>query len=414
MEGGASAEASRSTLRIALIAGVAVLLALQIFLVGLSDMLVERGDYRHAVQIWPGSSRAAAFRAEELLNKDRNAEQAIVFAGQALRNSGVDSQSLRTIAGAYRLAGNDAVADNAVVLASRMGWRDFFAINWLLDRAMTLRDWSTAARAADALLRTGRLEPKDLYAKLWSITATRGGQAAVAERLSAKPWWAEQFFQSLGQSRNVGTEALAGLLQALDEIGALPDGATLAPLFEAMIDRGEITEAVSVWRRLNPAAKGDPRLGIIDGDFSEVADLSKSTTPFEWSGKDSPNASIKIISREEFSNNPAVQIDVDRYLVTRPLTQLMALRPGSYSLAYDSRLLSGEPTAFRIAIYCRGVPKPVVEKLATSSDPVWKRRSLEFSVPAASCAGQRIAVVAGPAGNSGASAAFDAFAITRN
>ena len=327
----ASSSQSVALRRIALFGG-AGLVALAVIANGLSGIALRNGNPTLALALWPVSSSAAALRAEYLANQGQfPAAQALAV--RALRTAPLNSVALRVIVRTARQRKETALAEAGLVLAARSGWRDGFAQLWLLDRALAERDYTTAARAADALLRI-RFADAQARAAIAKLTQTLGGRTALAERIAARPPWASVVLRDLRGATPQQAEAAAALLIALDERGIRPDEKDIRPLIDNALAYGQGDVMQRLWRRLDSTIVGDTDSGLNDGDFTQLASDSTKWQPFGWSMTDTPDIRIETPSRTEYQMNPVLRIEGEGSRPSAAVTQLLTLRPGLYNLGF--------------------------------------------------------------------------------
>lgn len=402
-------EGFRRGLRLAASGAVALAcgaLALQIVSVGWSGLLLGDGRAEVAHSAWAGSANAAS-RAAEQLRLAGKAEQAQAAALDALGVSAQDSLALRTLAEIASQRGQRDVADTAMVLAARLGWRDGFAQLWLFQRAIEQGDAVTAANAGDALLRT-RFHPELVEAPLYALIQTPEGRVALADRISGKPQWAETFLRGYRAPTKADSESFGALLIELKRIGALPPDSLVQGFFQDLVARGRFAEAQSVWHSLTDVSALDAGSAVVDGGFDLLAQQRAPWGPFGWRLREANGILVSTPSRSEFGNNPTLEVQAESR-TTVPLTQLIALRPGRYELIYEVNQKQGPRHAFKWRIICLS-GTAVLQKVASGPGAAgWTESHFAFAVPA-DCPGQVLSLQTGATGQL-ATIAFDSLRI---
>jgi hypothetical protein len=396
--------------RIALFGG-AGLVALAVIANGLSGIALRNGNPTLALALWPVSSSAAALRAEHLANQGQfPAAQALAV--RALRTAPLNSVALRVIVRTAQQRKDTALAEAGLVLAARSGWRDGFAQLWLLDRALAERDYTTAARAADALLRI-RFADAQARAAIAKLTLTPDGRTALAERIAARPPWASVVLRDLRGATPQQAEAAAALLIALDERGIRPDEKDIRPLIDNALAYGQGDVMQRLWRRLDPTIVADADSGLNDGDFTQLASDSTKWQPFGWSMTDTPDIRVETPSRSEYQMNPVLRIEGEGSRPGAAVTQLLTLRSGLYTLGFQYKFETGLRQAFVWQVQCIGQSSRLLYGVAVpiTSGQGWEENRLQFRVPE-QCPGQRIALLVRPSPVGLSAAAFDSVRIS--
>lgn len=395
--------------RIALFGG-AGLVALALIANGLSGIALRNGNPALALALWPVSSSAAALRAEQLVEQGRlPAAQALAV--RALRTAPLNSVAVRVIVRTAQQRKDTALAEAGLVLAARSGWRDGFAQLWLLDRALAQRDYTTAAQAADALLRI-RFADAQARAAFATLTGTSSGRTALAERIAARPPWATVVLRDLRGATRQQAEAAAALLVALDQRGIRPDEKDIRPLIDNALAYGQGDVMQRLWRRLNPTMVADADGGLNDGDFTQFASDSTKWQPFGWSMMDTPDIRVETPSRSEYQMNPVLRIAAEGSRPSAAVTQLLTLRPGLYDLSFQYKFETGLRQAFVWQVQCMGQTSQLLHSIAvpTLAGQGWEENRLQFRVPE-NCPGQRIVLLVRPSPAELSAAAFDSVRI---
>lgn len=395
--------------QIALFAG-AGLVASAVIANGLSGIALRSGNPALALAVWPVSSSAAALRAEQLVDKGRLPE-AQALAVRALRTASLNSVALRVVVRTAQQRKDAALAETGLVLAARSGWRDGFAQLWLLERAMAERNYTTAAQAADALLRI-RFANARARAAITTLIGTPGGRAAIAERIAARPPWASLVLRDLRGATPEQAEVAAALLITLNERGIRPDESDLRPLLDNALAKGQGAMMQRLWRTLNPNTVADADSGLNDGDFTQLAADSTKWQPFGWRIAETPDIRIETPSRTEYQMNPVLRIEGQGRRPSAAVTQLLTLRPGLYDLSFRYKLETGLRQAFVWQVQCMGQTSRLLYGIAvpTLAGQGWEENRLQFRVPE-NCPGQRIVLLVRPSPTGLSAAAFDSVRI---
>ncbi|MFD1949592.1 hypothetical protein ACFSGX_02275 [Sphingomonas arantia] len=358
-----------------------------------------------AHRIWSATPHAATRLAEAALHAGDPRAAAYLAEALALRLE--DPRALHVASTLAFAAGDRAVADRIMLLAAQTGWRDAAVQRWVLERALFDRDWPTAARAADALLRTNGDRAAGT-AGFIRLLATDGGRAALADRIALAPDWAPGFLRA-DPTTPADRAGFADLLRRLAARNALPAGYDPAAGATAMLADGRVDPLVTQWRAVDPAA-GDPRTAIVDGGFDRLAAGPPVSAPFGWQVPPRSQATLSFTPQAPDGADPALTIEAFGADARPALTQLLALRPGRYTLSFTGRIVRGEPSDFAIELRCTGRGAAVPLRPRAAVDPNASRQQAMFAIPPA-CPSQTLAILAGSASSDGAQATFDAFRV---
>ncbi|RYG89868.1 MAG: hypothetical protein EON59_00765 [Alphaproteobacteria bacterium] len=311
-------------------------------------------------------------------------DRAQEFAVAALVISPQDTTAFRTLAAVSQKRGREDIARTAMILAARVGWRDGFAQLWVLRNAIHENDAVGAANASDALLRTN-FHSELVWPLIRKVLRLEGGSAALAERMSMKPRWAEGFFTVFRPGNFVEANDLSELLVELGKLGGLPPSEQVQLFFEDLLRLCGVESTLRLLRRISVAGVGESG-GLADGKFDALAAGDKRWTPFGWRLDERDGISISFPLRSDRSKERALQIEAQGPGAV-PLRQLLALVPGSYEFVYEVKQTQGPRHAFKWRMLCLSGAR-LVERVASSPGAVgWTERRLAFEVPA-DCQGQ--------------------------
>jgi hypothetical protein len=389
-----------------LLFGGAALVALAIIATGFSGVALRKGNPALALALWPISANAAARLA------DRHVDQSLLpeaqaLAVRALRISPMNSAALRVIVRTAQKRGDTALAETCLVLAARLGWRDGVAQLWLLDRALTAGDYTTAAQAADSLLRI-RFASARGRAAITALINSPGGRTALVERIAERPPWANAVLRNLRAATPQQAEAASAMLIALDRRGIRPSDNIMIPLVADALAHGQGLVMHRLWNTLEPNIVTSSTGGLNDGKFSQLAADTTKWRPFGWSIAQSPQVRVETSSRKDYPFNPVLRIEGQGRRSNAAVTQLLALETGQYDLTFEYKLESGLRQAFIWQIQCLGQRSRILYDVAIPRSPGagWQDNRLPFAVPK-NCPGQRITLMIRPSPTTASAAAFD-------
>ncbi|QIG79551.1 O-antigen ligase family protein [Stakelama tenebrarum] len=405
-----AATAGPKTIRLAVVGALCLLglgLAGQ---VGLSRSALARGDANAALAYWPGNA-AAAVAAAESERVDGNFENARNLAIRGIRNDALNHDALRVL-GLTELARDRPGAGYAAIfLSAGLGWRDPVVQRTVFERGIATGDYAVAARAGDALLRTGA-DQSAIFLGLHQIYRDPAGRAALLERLSARPGWSARFLETLHPQSIEEGLVYVDFLRQLDEVGVLPKSVDPQAYVKGLLTSGDVDAVVAMWRRIDPQAQGDPRIGVIDGNFARFNGSNDRYAPFGWASVHNPAFIATRQPRSELSQSETLRLESYVGEPTTLLSQLLALPPGDYRLSYAVRP-ERNGSDFRVELDCLPSGRSLARRapdISESGD--WETIAFDVTVASARCAAQELRIVGDRTPGEGSVAAFDSFVIT--
>ena len=339
------------------------------------------------------STDAAAAQAEAAADHgEMKAAQSLAV--EALQMSLQNARALRVIGRVASSAGQVSVADTAMTLAARLGWRDGFAQLWLFDRALQQQDYATAAQAGDALMRTN-FHPDLVMPRMQRLLGTPPGRTALAGRMAENPPWTVPFLAFLSGQMPGSTQQVALLLEEMGRAGKPPSASDIRRFFDAAIAGGQAFQLVGAWQQLNGGITDDPRTGIIDGNFDMLAARevgSADNGPFGWKITNQSDATITTPQRSDGNAGPALHISMPQDSTGgSAVSQLLVLPAGRYRLTYLASLERGSASAFRLEVQCQGGPVLVRDLAIKASGKDWSPERFVFEVPS-KCNSERLSI----------------------
>jgi hypothetical protein len=232
---------------------------------------------------------------------------------------------------------------------------------------------------------------RPLLPELVKVIAIPAGREALAKLLAREPRWREGFFR-VAADRNVNPEHAAALV-ALIRIQKRDGDLAPEQLFymQTLVTAGQYGRAKTVWAQ--SFAKGQAGDDfVVDGDFRGFA----GPPPFNWVFQDSEIGRATVVSPTE--GQPGLDVEYFGGSSTVLADQMLALRPGRHRLAFSSSEGEGGENGGRI--FWRVICLPDSRELVRMALelPMQGSRAYEgsFVVPAGSCSGQRLQLVAEP------------------
>jgi hypothetical protein len=356
---------------------------------GVSDNLLASNP--PLAMLWMGDSSDALAGLARLRLVTRNPGGAARLAVKSLQLSPLNAPALTTYGLAMDALQQPALADRAMTLAGRRGWRDLVTQVWLFRRDLLGGDFKDAFDHADALMRRVPEPPLPMLAILAVAARNPAAIGPLADRLAANPSWRERFFIFLTTAARPPATGVAGqLLERLASGPARPSDEEVGFYLTALAAQGKFQEAEAAWRQLTPGVAHDGY--VHDGDFERPA----RTTPFDWWLRSGVGWSAAIADSPDPTHGHALRIDYDGVSRPQPLRQLIVLPPGAYRLS--GRMLNagdGDDSGFVWRVICVGAADPLARApLPPGPAGQWRTFSADFSIPASACPAQLLDLAA--------------------
>ncbi|MDE2410904.1 MAG: hypothetical protein KGM18_03905 [Sphingomonadales bacterium] len=272
---------------------------------------------------------------------------------RALSAAPVDPASSATLGAARAALHDTAGADQAFRIAGSLGWRIFYTQAYWIQRALAVGDYRVATLRLDALARQSPalLRQRQL---IDPFEASPPARAALAERLAVAPWRNLYAGEVEGlEPDQLGQRAL--VLESLANRGTELGCDPIAPMVSALIARGALVQAASLWR--GHCRHAGSKL-IYDGNFA-AATIDHDRSDFAWSFLGQRDVSL-LLSPD--GAGQAVMVDSTAMRRIPFMRQLLLVPPGRYKLTWRARTDGGQPSAMAVpAIYCLGLPEVVID-----------------------------------------------------
>jgi hypothetical protein len=324
----------------------------------------------------------------------RETNPSSVSPAERLRADPLDLAALRDLGLALDRQGRPDEADRVLSFVGRQTRRDGPTSVWLFRRRAAQGRFDSAFEQVDALLRRdaeGVTRPI-LFAVLTAAAAQVESRPALEDRLAARPWWRTDFLVSLGQTGDV---AGAGeVLAALAHLGSSPSPGEYAPYVNRLLRAGQYEVALAAWSRI-ARRTGAPSAELRDGDFA----LAPDGTPFTWSEADGVGASSETEPPADGSGGRTLRVDYDGFSSARLPAQLVVLRAGSYRLSWRENLAPIDSSRVHWRLRCAdsgAVLSAGDQPGAPAAPGPWRRRAMDFTVPASGCPAQWVELAADP------------------
>ena len=363
----------------------AVFLAWQIIV----QPVVQRAPPSIAVRLAPTSPLVLRRAAEMELAAERT-DNAAALGRDALRRSPFDVRALRVVGLTEAQAGRPEQANELLTLAGNWSLRDDPAHAWLVEYRLRRGDYGSAFAHADTLVRR-RQDIQPQVFRLFTLSATTDPQRAMpvlANLLAIHPPWRQPYLRGLYETPE-GLQVAAGLAVLLQGSSGPLSDVELGDLYAYLAARNPAAVRTLQTRLNRPSTQ----LLLVNGDID-----AEAPRPFQWAFYQEIGAIAEIVDDDLRPGNPALRIEYDGYSGAILAEQLVFLQPGSYRLAAEKRLESGDANGrFRWSMTClpsgfRSAERPIPDGRGEG----WSTSSVQLTVPA-DCPAQRLRLEGVPA-----------------
>lgn len=303
-------------------------------------------------------------------------EAALADGTAAVLSAPVDPIS-PALLGSARLGLNDPIgAQQAFLVAGRMGWRVPLTQIYWMQRAIGLRNWPVAGMRADALLRQHpwMLANAPLLAPLEGAPQ---GREAIAQRLASAPPWLYPFASDVDQIPVETVAERMAVLQILAARGVRVGCDRVALPVNRLAQAGRFAEAQSLWRSHCEAASG----GLLaDPDLRNLR-LDGARSLFEWDLVGSSEVGLAIVPAA--GGGQTVQAHNGGAFPRLLLRQMLTAPPGNYRLSWQARTASSSPSRqVVVSLGCKGEGDAVVPAMPASDGSMTADLRIQSDCPA--------------------------------
>lgn len=276
-------------------------------------------------------------------------DQAEIWARRAVMAEPLDPGSSALLGAALFAQGHLARADDAFLVAGRLGWRDPITQLYWMQVALNRDETEIAAQRLDAVLRQVPAFPQ-ADQLLNQFTNNEAGRRALAVRLSLRPSWLTAFVKP-----NAGIDPKQFRERAL-VLGLLGPQALkcdeVATLIDRLAQQGDVEQGLAIWRLACSARNGQGLMS--DPGFAE-ATLGQQRTVFDWSFPADANLSVELLPGASETQELRARVTAAS---SRAVTQqLLVLPPGGYRLSWSAKDDSGASVGrFAASLGC-GTPQ---------------------------------------------------------
>jgi hypothetical protein len=337
----------------------------------------------------PGRRDASADLLEDLAEARRKVDGAI-------RRDPLNQRAL-TLRGRIEelLAADPAVgleqAHPFYALAERLSPRASLAIYRLLVRDVERKDYTSAIRRADTLLRTVSQATAFVVPVLARLAEVPVAAGEIAKLLASAPPWRERFFADVGRHVTDGRTPLM-LLLALKDGPTPPKQSEVRSFVHVLASRRDYDLAYSTWLQFLPADDLASMGLLFNGGFTTKV----SGFPFDWTITAGAGTLVSFAPVAGEAGQQALQLDFqDGRVDFGGVSQILMLAPGRYGLAGRHRGELVGRRGLRWRMSCLGRPQVLLAETGMHIGPIatWRPFELSFTVPEAGCPHQILQLV---------------------
>lgn len=262
----------------------------------------------------------------------------------------LDPGSSALLGAALFAQGHLARADDAFLVAGRLGWRDPITQLYWMQVALNRDATEIAAQRLDAVLRQVPAFPQ-ADQLLNQFTNNEAGRRALAARLSSRPAWLTTFAKP---NAGIDPKQLRDRAMVLGLLGPqVLKCDEVATLIDLLVQQGHVEQGLKTWRLACYARKAQ---GLISDPGFAGATLGQQRTVFDWSFPADANLSVELLPGGGETQELRARVTAAS---SRAVTQkFLALPQGGYRLFWSARDENGAPAArFAASMGC-GAPQP--------------------------------------------------------
>jgi hypothetical protein len=329
-----------------------------------------------------GKNRSERTPTEELQSQIEH------LAKLALTDDPFSARLLSIIGGLADAAGDHAGAEKYMSAAAKRSIRESGAVYWLMRHSYAHKDYATALKSADALLRTRSQAAAYVMPVLVQMAAMDEARVQLQEMLRDNPPWRSSFLATFMQA-TPDARAAVNLLLGLRATASPPGPQDLHNAVDALIRRKQYEFAYYTWLQFLPPVQLASVGFLFNGSFESPL----SGQPFDWIIADGSGVRAEIAARSDRDGQHALAIEFGYGRVEfRGVQQLIMLAPGSYEFKgqYKGELVGKRGLVWRVA--CADTPAVAIAEspMALGSSPKWKDITFRFTVPDSKCRAQYV------------------------
>jgi len=322
-------------------------------------------------------------------HRSRFAEKIGHLASRALLAEPLASEAYALVS----IAAVDSRAElSALTRSVEMSRREAFGLYRLLVDAVAAKNADAAIIFAEILLKSQISLRSYVLRHLAELAEQDDTRSILIQNLRRHPFWRTDFIVNLPRVVTSANVVAEFLLQLKGVEGELADR-EYAPILWILLQQGAVEQAYELWLQMLPLERASKLGNISNPSFED----DSSSVPFDWLIRNSPNALLSIVRRDDRPDQRALQV---AFLPVRGafsgLQQVVALAPGGYRLSGSVRGRINARRGLKWRMTCAGVGSGQIADSGYLSGrgTNWTRFEFSFTVPETSgCAAQRLALI---------------------
>jgi hypothetical protein len=306
-----------------------------------------------------------------------------LLASRALAGDPLNARAMRVLAQTE----DGKLVEPLMLAAVHRSVRESVAVYWLMRKRAGERNYVSALRYADMLMRT-RGRARVLAAPVLSEAAEAGAPDALAAMLAARPPWRTWALREISLRARDPNAALK-LLFALRDTAHPPTAGELRDFLQAMIARGSYELARYAWLQFLPPRELQAAGYLFNGGFEHPA----SGLPFDWTIDAARGVTAEVITRGDAPKQHALRVGFGALRTNfNGVSQLLMLPAGAYRLTgnYKGSLRGGRGPVWMVGCEGAGPPRLAASAVMLGEAPAWQRFDANFTVPESGCAVQAL------------------------
>ena len=309
----------------------------------------------------------------------------------ALLDDPLNARAFRILGQISGLTDEDKRTETLMQAAVRRSLHESVAVYWMIRKSYQDRDYRSALRYADTLLRTRPQALPALMPMFGKIAELPDASGDLKQLLASNPPWRPQFFGSLPASISDARTPL-DILISLKDTPSPPTADDLRTYLNFLIQHGFYELAYYTWLQFLPSEELAKAGHLFNGSF----DIAPSGLPFDWVFTKGSGVTIQIAAPNDQPNKHALFLEFGVGRVDyQGITQLIMLGPGSYRFKgkYKADLVSQRGLEWHVT--CAGPQATAIGQSTAvrGSSSGWMDFEFSFTVPQTDCAAQSVSLV---------------------
>jgi hypothetical protein len=311
------------------------------------------------------------------------------LAESSLFNDPLNARAFRILGEISQETSDDRRTKTLMQAAVRRSLAESAAVYWLMRNSYEEKNYRSAIRYADILLRTRPQLIGPVMPMLGKMAETPAASAELKRLLAENPPWRSQFLASLSDSVSDARTPLDVFL-SLKGTATPPTAADLRRYLDFLIGHKFYELAYYTWLQFLPEEQLSKVGHLSNGDF----ELPTSTPPFDWALSQGSGATIEIAPRPEHNGQHALFMEFGPGRVdTFGVTQMILLAPGRYQFRGTDKVDIVSQRGLKWRVTCAGATTPLGESSSINgTEATWKDFEFSFTV-ADDCPAQYVSLV---------------------